>query len=85
MKQICTENFIEKANKIHNYRYNYSKVKYINNREKVCIICPEHGEFQQSPKSHLHYGCQKCARMEVGKKNTKTTEEFIEKAKEIVP
>lgn len=44
--------FIEKANKIHNNKYDYSKVKYVNNKTKVCIICHakdengiEHGEF----------------------------------------
>lgn len=77
------EEFIKEAKEVHGDKYDYSKVNYINTHELVTIICPIHGEFQQSPKSHLHYGCQKCARMEVGKKNTKTTEEFIEKAKEI--
>ena len=54
------ENFIEKAKKIHGDKYDYSKVEYVNNRTKVCIICPEHGEFWQSPNKHLHtkYGCQ---------------------------
>ena len=79
MKQICTENFIEKANKIHNYRYNYSKVKYINNREKVCIICPEHGEFWQGPYKHLiGQGCPKC-----GGAQKSNVDEFILKAKKV--
>ena len=79
MKQICTENFIEKANKIHNYRYNYSKVKYINNREKVCIICPEHGEFWQGPYKHLIVqGCPKC-----GGAQKSNVDEFILKAKKV--
>lgn len=69
--------FVEKAMKKHGDRYDYSKVNYINNRTKVCIICPEHGEFQQTPDKHLRgQGCPKCCR-----KNKKyTTDEFIEQA-----
>ena len=45
--------FIEKAKQIHGDKYDYSKVEYVNNRTKVCIICPEHGEFWQTPDNHL--------------------------------
>lgn len=56
-----TEEFIKKARKIHGDKYDYSKVEYINNHTKVCIICPEHGEFWQIPSNHLRYkGCPKC-------------------------
>lgn len=54
--------FIEKARNIHGDKYDYSKVEYINYTTKVCIICPEHGEFHQTPTMHLRgYGCPKCA------------------------
>jgi hypothetical protein len=53
MKQ---EKFIEKAKIIHSNFYNYSKVVYINNRTKVCIIDPEYGEFYQHPSVHLKGG-----------------------------
>ena len=53
--------FIQKAKYVHNNKYNYSKVEYVNNNTKVCIICPEHGEFWQTPNSHLKgCGCPKC-------------------------
>jgi len=56
-----TEEWIEKANFIHKNRYNYDKVNYINNSTKVCIICPEHGEFWQTPLSHIQgKGCSHC-------------------------
>ena len=78
------EEFIEKANSVHNCRYDYSKVDYKNKSTKVCIICPEHGEFWQDPKHHLRgQGCPKCSKKESSNKKTLTTEEFIEKAKEI--
>ena len=77
-KYQTTEDFIIKAKQIHGDKYNYSKVDYINMETKVCIICPEHGEFRQTPHNHLKgQGCPKC----VGK--YQTTEEFIRKAKEI--
>lgn len=54
--------FIEKAKKVHGGKYDYSKVEYKNARENVCIVCPEHGEFWQSPYSHLTgRGCPLCA------------------------
>lgn len=71
------EKFIEKSIKIHGDKYDYSKVNYINNKTKVCIICPEHGEFWQVPNNHLTgYGCERCG---VEIKRMKTLE-FIEKA-----
>jgi hypothetical protein len=75
-----TEEFIEKAKKIHGDKYNYQKVEYVNSYTKVTIICKEHGEFEQKPSSHLSgNNCPKCAI----NKQTLTKEEFIEKAKEI--
>lgn len=71
------ERFIERASKIHNNKYDYSKAVYINNSTKLCIICPEHGEFWQSPHDHLkHKGCPQCAK-ELTKPKKYTTEEFI--------
>lgn len=56
-----TEEFIKRASKVHYNKYDYSKVEYIRNSEKVCIICPRHGEFWQTPANHLQgQGCPKC-------------------------
>lgn len=54
--------FISKAQKIHNNKYDYSKVVYTNSRTKVTIICPIHGEFEQTPNNHLskEQGCFEC-------------------------
>jgi hypothetical protein len=54
--------FIEKANKIHKNKYDYSKSIYKNTSNKIIIICPEHKEFIQKAGVHLQgKGCQKCA------------------------
>ena len=83
-KKLTKENFIERANKVHNNKYDYSKVEYVNSRTKVCIICPKHGEFWQEPSSHLrNIGCPKCGRENTTKKCKKATEEFIEESRRV--
>lgn len=74
-----TEDFIKMARDIHGDKYDYSKVNYSNGKEKVTIICPEHGEFKQAPIKHVYaqHGCPKCAGFGV------TKEEFIKRSKEV--
>ena len=56
-----TEYFIIRANKVHNSKYDYSKVNYINNSTKLVIICKTHGEFTIHANSHLQgRGCEQC-------------------------
>jgi len=60
-KRLTTGGFIEKAIEVHNYRYEYSLVDYINNHTKVKIKCKEHGYFNQRPADHLSgKGCPEC-------------------------
>lgn len=62
-KKKTTEQFITEARAIHGGKYDYSKVEYVHSQTKVCIICPVHGEFLQTPKKHLKgQGCPKCAK-----------------------
>jgi len=59
---ITTEKFIKRCVKIHKNKYDYSKVNYTSYENKVIIICPKHGEFSQTPDSHIHkHGCPKCS------------------------
>ena len=79
-----TNEFIERANKIHNFKYDYSKTQYIKSKIKVVIICPIHGEFEQTPDNHLHkHGCKLCSIEEQYNKQRKKLNKFIEKAKTI--
>jgi hypothetical protein len=58
-----TERFIQDAIKIYNNKYDYSKTNYVHSGKKIIIICPEHGEFVQTPQYHLSgNGCLKCKR-----------------------
>ena len=82
-KKSSKEEFIEKAKLVHCDKYDYSKVEYINARTKVCIICPEHGEFWQTPHSHINKrGCPICWKLRKSKNMTLTNDEFIKKAKQ---
>lgn len=79
-----TKSFIKTANRKHNYFYDYSKVSYKNNITKVCIICPKHGEFWQTPNDHLDgCGCPKCKPSKLRQAFSHSQETFIEKAKEV--
>ena len=76
--------FVEKAKIIHNDRYDYSKVEYVNAHTKVCIICTEHGEFWQTPNNHLNgNGCPLCKNRKIGDVLRDTVEGFIEKSNEL--
>ena len=60
--KLTTEEFIDKAKKIHGDKYDYSKVNYNGRKKEVCIICSKHGEFWQTPRNHLRgHGCNKCS------------------------
>lgn len=76
-----TEWFIAKAMSIHGDKYGYSKVEYNGRKEKVCIICPKHGEIWQRPCDHLNgVGCPKCAHERIADMQRKDTETFIRQA-----
>jgi hypothetical protein len=61
-KKMTTYDFILKSIEKHSNKFDYSKVSYINMKNKVIIICKEHGEFLQNPNNHLNgQGCFNCA------------------------
>ena len=75
-----TESFIRKAKEIHGDTYDYSRVDYINSTTEIIIGCPTHGLVNVKPINHLHYGCG-CPECSQTKKLT--TEEFINRAKNV--
>lgn len=79
-KKLITEEFIKEAKEIHGNKYDYSKVEYINNKTKVCIICPIHGEFWQTPNKHLSgNGCKECGNIRISKSRLLSHEDFMKK------
>ena len=84
MAKLTTEEFITKAKAVHGDRYDYSKVKYINNQTKVCIICPIHGDFIQRPLDHIKgSGCPECGKVKNVESRRKTTDHFIDEARKV--
>jgi hypothetical protein len=82
--QMNSEEFIDKANKIHKFIYDYSKTIYYKTDRKVIIICMEHGEFKQTPHMHLDgNGCPKCGRRKANKSMTKSHKDYIREVKKI--
>ena len=79
---MSQEIFIKRANVIHNNKYDYSKVEYKAVKTKVSIICPDHGEFEQTTDNHINkkQGCPHCGVIKRTKKQTSNTQEFVEKA-----
>lgn len=63
-KKKSEEEYIEKFNRVHNYKYQYPKFPTnFNQKTKIKIICPKHGEFQQIINNHSNgMGCPKCAK-----------------------
>lgn len=75
------ELFVKRSNILHNNKYDYSKVEYVNNNTNVCITCPKHGDFWQTPHMHLQgHNCPKCANENSRMKRSKSAEKFIEDA-----
>jgi hypothetical protein len=78
-RKMITDEFVKKAKEIHGDKYNYSFVKYVKSTSNIVMICKIHGEFSQTPKSHLRgQGCPRC---NVGGRLSRS--EFIKRAKEI--
>lgn len=81
MRKLTIEEFIEKARKIHDNKYDYSKVEYISNKTKVKIICPIHGEFWQTPKNHMNgQGCPECGKEKASTWSQNNYQHFIDES-----
>lgn len=74
--KLSADSFVRVSNKKHDYAYDYSLAQYVNNKTAIRIVCSKHGEFTQTPQSHMGgCGCPLCADVK-----TLTTEEFIRRS-----
>ena len=83
-EKVTTDIIIQRFKNKHGDKYDYSKVEYQSMHTKVCIICPKHGEFWQTPHNHLKgQNCPLCAKE---KRKTKelynNQQKFIELSKQ---
>jgi len=78
-KRLSNEDWILKAKKVHGDKFDYSKTNYVNAREKITIICPNHGEQIMLPHYHIKgYGCPVCGKQMINVNNKLTQQEFLE-------
>lgn len=79
-KTFTVEDFITKSRLLHGDKYDYSKSVYTASNNKITIICPYHGEFEQWAYSHMcrGSGCKKCGSISSSKNSylTTTSSEF---------
>jgi len=81
-KKVTTEEFIQKAVKVHGDKFDYTKVKYEKSQRKVEIICKKHGIFQQRPNDHLsRCGCPECKKEKISDARTTHGKRFSKEYK----
>lgn len=79
--------FFTKAMSKYGTKFSYEKTKYINNKTKIIVTCPMHGDFFITPNNFLsiknNYGCIKCGNIAKGARNKKNTTTFIAEASKL--
>lgn len=79
-----SKSFIEAAKKIHGDTYGYDNVDYHHSHSKITITCKIHGDFEQTPTTHLNgANCHKCSYSKLNETMRFSNDEFIERAKSI--
>ncbi len=75
---LTQESFIERAQKTHGNLYDYSKSVVKSKKDKVSIICEQHGLFEQLPSNHIKgHGCPKCGQLSRAARQSYSKEDFI--------
>jgi very-short-patch-repair endonuclease len=88
-RKMSQDEFKARASKLHNNKYDYSKVEYKGSNKKIIIICPieNHGEFEQQAGNHINRvspsGCTKCHHEYTANKQRTPLDDFISKCREI--
>lgn len=68
--KVTIDDLLNRFNDVHDDKYSYMRINYINMHTPIIIGCPLHGEFFQNPHSHLKgRGCPICAKPKQQKRN----------------
>ncbi len=79
-----TQKFIDKSKAIHGDKYSYEKSLYSVNHVKVIITCEVHGDFTQTPNSHLYgRGCPRCGKESASALRSVSLQTFLKRAKKV--
>lgn len=60
---VGLDEFVRRSKLVHNDFYSYDHAVYVSAQVPLTITCPDHGDFSQTPHSHLYnkHGCSRCA------------------------
>jgi hypothetical protein len=76
--------YVKKFREVHEDFYDYGKFIYGGSDSKGIIICPEHGEFLQTPVSHVRgSGCPSCKADASSKRFMMSSQEFIRRVSQV--
>lgn len=83
--RLTIRDFLERVKLVHGDKYDYSKITYLFESDKITIFCKKHQiEFQQSVYKHLAgQGCRICFLETKGVSRRSSIPAFIKKAKAI--
>lgn len=77
-KRLKEKDFINKSKEKYPGECDYSKVKLVDKKTKIEIICNKHGSYFQTPAAHYQSkGCPKCKSVELSKSKFFSLEKFI--------
>ena len=83
-RRLTADEFAARSTAVHGGKYIYDSVEYKRNSIPVCIRCPVHGDFMQSPCDHMAgKGCFECYYERAGWHINGRAQRFIEKASDI--
>lgn len=83
--KISQKNFLNEAKGIFGEMYDFSISEYKGMKEKIKVICPEHGVFEIRPCDMIYKkeGCPLCRYEKMARSKSMTAQEFIKKARKI--
>lgn len=83
-KKLTSNQILSRIVEVHGDRYDLSKLVYVNKRNKVEIICKEHGSWETFIEQLFRgQGCPKCGLVTQGIKRRMTQDNFLVKCKKI--
>jgi hypothetical protein len=82
-RRVSVSEFRERAARVHSGKYDYSMVEYKKLADKVKIVCPVHGLFEQKAANHLGgMGCNACGFERTASSSRLPFSEFVRRARE---
>ena len=84
MRKLTLAEFIARSRSVHGSFYDYSASDYRGATVKLCISCPKHGRFNQTPDAHFAgKGCPACRPAKAAFTRALKTPEFVKKARAV--